>query len=272
MAAAWPVDSSRTLWHCGTCGLWTLHPTPSGDPSAIYDDAYYAGGYLSRVDVVSRFFNQQLAEVEKTVPVGEVLDVGCGLGLFVQEAARRGWRATGVDPSASAVRQTRQRTAAASGTEVLQGSFDRGVELSREFDLVTFWDSLCHVSDLKANLRGAVHVLKPGGSLVIKAAMRPDRAVRWALLFAAFKRSWAEAALHLATQWHQLTPRTLETWAPRFGLRMIRSYPVADPGETESIWSPPLSRAKIAQHVIEGIARRLAGSESFIAVLQKGTA
>ena len=265
----WRIDERRALWECPQCGLAMLRPPASEDPSAIYTRGYYESGYLSRVDVCEKFFGDQLAELERDVPKGRLLDVGCGIGYFLAVAARRGWSATGIDPSASAIEEARRRTQGLPNVTVIQGSLERTTRFSEAFDLVTFWDSIAHVSDVRANLRAASDALKMGGTLAIKTALRPPRTLRWAVMFAGIKKSWTEAALHLATQWNQMTPRTLEMWAPRFGLKMIRSYKVSDPGEKSGLWSGPFSRARVAQHVIEGIGQRLAGSASFIAILRK---
>lgn len=50
-------------------------------------------------------------------PYGPALDLGCGSGIWSVNLAARGWRVTGIDIVPKAIRQARERAAAA-GVEV----------------------------------------------------------------------------------------------------------------------------------------------------------
>lgn len=62
---------------------------------------------------------QQLAalldreEAERDVPLGRALDLGCGRGMHAMALARRGWTVTGVDVVPRAIKDARERAAAA---------------------------------------------------------------------------------------------------------------------------------------------------------------
>lgn len=76
------------------------------DVAAHYDRRYYddlASRYLRR----TRFARQRIRNVLGLTPPLEgrrVVDVGCGIGTFALEAAKRGATAVGVDPAPEAVR------------------------------------------------------------------------------------------------------------------------------------------------------------------------
>lgn len=95
------------------------------DVAGRYDAAYYgdlARRYLRR----TRFARQRLANVLSLLPEVDgrrVLDLGCGMGTFTIESARRGAFALGVDLSAEALPAAR-RVAAAAG--VAAGDHPRG--------------------------------------------------------------------------------------------------------------------------------------------------
>lgn len=102
-------------------------------------------------------------------PGARVLDVGCGLGTFVQVALRSGFDAHGVELDARDAEMARRRLEAAGlpAGRVVSGD---GASLpfeSGRFDLVTFFDVLEHVPHVGGVLDEAVRMLAPGGRLLI---------------------------------------------------------------------------------------------------------
>ena len=96
------------------------------------------------------------------LPVGHAVDVGCGRGDLAGLLVDRGWRVTGVEPSASACRAARRR-----GVDARQGTL-HDVELdSGAYDAAIFRHSLEHSADLAGDLATVVRALKPGGLVLI---------------------------------------------------------------------------------------------------------
>jgi 2-polyprenyl-3-methyl-5-hydroxy-6-metoxy-1,4-benzoquinol methylase len=109
-------------------------------------------------------FLDRLVQIESTMGVGTVLDVGPGLGTFLRLAAERGWRAEGVEVSAFAAEFIRRQHKLPVFTGDLV-SFAGSVK--RSFDLITFWDSLEHVTHPRDVLEAARQLLRPGGMIVV---------------------------------------------------------------------------------------------------------
>jgi len=85
------------------------------------------------------------------------------VGFFLAAAAEQGWEGKGVEISAWAVREARQRF----GLDVRQGSLET-VELPpASFDLITMWDVLEHLPDPKGALLRCGSLLKDGGYLAL---------------------------------------------------------------------------------------------------------
>jgi SAM-dependent methyltransferase len=114
--------------------------------------------------------NPLLVETAAPLPSGAALDLACGAGGDTVWLARRGWRVTAVDISATAVEQVRQRARELGlgdrvGTERhdLTRTFPRG-----EFDLVSaqYFHSPFEMSRSRV-LRLAAHALRPGGLLLV---------------------------------------------------------------------------------------------------------
>src|SRR5262249_58923543 len=106
-------------------------------------------------------YDHWLAALERTRPPGKILDVGCGTGLFLSVAQRRGWRPVGVDGSVDATRFARERF----GIEVTTGDFAAAFASGERFDAVTMWDVIEHSRDPVGLLRAARGCLAPGGVL-----------------------------------------------------------------------------------------------------------
>jgi 2-polyprenyl-3-methyl-5-hydroxy-6-metoxy-1,4-benzoquinol methylase len=95
---------------------------------------------------------------------GRLLDVGCGLGYFVERALTRGWDAYGCDTSAAWVAEARTRV---DRQRFALGGPDPS-QFTGRFDLVTAWDVLEHVHDPLPFLRALSALTVPGGRVFIR--------------------------------------------------------------------------------------------------------
>lgn len=87
------------------------------------------------------------------------MDVGCGLGTFMEAAVRRGYRVLGMEPSPVAAEQTRLLKLP------VQSGWPEG---KNRFDAVTMLDVFEHVPDPAAVLENCREHLKDGGILLIE--------------------------------------------------------------------------------------------------------
>ncbi len=97
------------------------------------------------------------------VPGGELLDVGCGGGLFLERMRSLGWRVVGVDPDARAVEVART----VRGLDVRLGTLEAQRFPDGRFDAVASSHVIEHVHDPLAFLRECARVTKPGGRVVM---------------------------------------------------------------------------------------------------------
>ena len=98
----------------------------------------------------------------RDLPVGKLLDIGCGVGDFLHIAEHNGWQCTGVEPSEEAREIARQR---------IKGDLLYSEDLNhlpdQSFDLITMWHVLEHVDDLKWQVAQLQRLIKPNGRIVI---------------------------------------------------------------------------------------------------------
>lgn len=95
---------------------------------------------------------------------GSVLEVGCGLGLYLTRLAARAGRAVGVEYEAGRAAEAGRRSAPAS---VLVGANESLPFEDASFDVVLSNEVIEHVGDDRASAAELVRVLRPGGRLVL---------------------------------------------------------------------------------------------------------
>ena len=148
--------------------------TPS-EPSPTPVD-FWEERYAGSSRVWSGAPNRTLVDVVADLAPGRALDLGCGEGADVIWLARRGWQATGIDISETAIARAR---AAASDLDLPDARFE-AADLSAwrpggRYDLVTasFLQSPVALSRAEILRAVAAHVAPGGHLLVIAHAEAP---------------------------------------------------------------------------------------------------
>jgi SAM-dependent methyltransferase len=93
-----------------------------------------------------------------------LLDIGCGSGMFLHLARKRGFASHGMDVSEAAVQLARRHY----GIQVRQGAIGDEVWDAGQFDFITMFHVLEHLPDPRAALRYARRLLKPDGGLIVQ--------------------------------------------------------------------------------------------------------
>ncbi|MEK6802008.1 MAG: class I SAM-dependent methyltransferase [Nitrospirota bacterium] len=140
----------------------------AGDIAAMYTGEEYSRNPYFSYDVGEfkalargRYANyvKALSDIESMVGVGNLLDVGCGAGAFLNVARQRGWDVSGVELSPKLSDVSRRAVRA----EVITASFE-SVELpAASYDVITMWDIIEHVVDPVLCMKKVSRLLKPGG-------------------------------------------------------------------------------------------------------------
>lgn len=157
---------------CTACGFqFNADFVGGGAESGTFSEDYYRQQQQAafakqfadfRHDPSTPVYLQRLAFIERHVRPGRILDVGCGLGVFLRLAGERGWQTQGVELSQFAARFARETH----GLEIHNGMLADFSAPDGSFDVVTFWDSIEHVAQPREDFEKAVRLLRPGGLLL----------------------------------------------------------------------------------------------------------
>jgi len=118
-----------------------------------------------------------VADAAALGPGDRVVDVGCGPGRFLREAAERGAEAVGVDPSPRMRRMATRFTPARLRPKVtvLDGSAERLPLEDRSATAAWAVASVHHWADVEAGLAELHRVLAPGGRLLLAERLARPR-------------------------------------------------------------------------------------------------
>jgi len=155
---------------CTDCGLLYRHPGIRPDrlgdlyASGRYAD-FLAGEYtrkrIARYEVAMAPFGPLLAAGEGR----RVLDFGCGDGLFLDLAHRRGFACHGVDLAEDAVEAARRKPG---GRQVHHGAPGEVPDIAAgDFDVITMWSVLAHLARPVEDVAMLRALLAPDGVLVL---------------------------------------------------------------------------------------------------------
>jgi SAM-dependent methyltransferase len=176
------------LYACTSCGTVQQPALPAGvellDLYRAMEDDHYLDEEPGRRATARRL----LRHVEKAAPRGRLLEVGCGHGLLLDEARRRGWAVIGLEPA----RAARAHAAETLGLDVRDALLDE-LDPATEggFEAIVMADVIEHLEDPVGALRAAAALLAGDGALCV---VTPDPASATARLAGA--RWWGYLPAH----------------------------------------------------------------------------
>lgn len=127
-----------------------------------------AGGLLFAIALllIGRLNARLAVELAEVSDADRVVDIGCGAGVAVRAAARRGARATGVDPAPVMLRVARLVTRGGRTVGWAQGSAEQVPVPDASATVLWSLATVHHWKDVHAGLAEAHRVLQPGGRLL----------------------------------------------------------------------------------------------------------
>src|SRR4030042_5271547 len=90
------------LYKCQNCGLVQVSHVPAKSAvAALYKGNYWKNyqPYGSQETAHRQYFEQKVQMIKKLRKNGRLLDIGCALGTFMEEAEKKGFQTAGIDIS-----------------------------------------------------------------------------------------------------------------------------------------------------------------------------
>ena len=193
--------SRAHLVHCADCGLIFAGRWPTErELTAHYQDY----GHWRDSPVTRQRYRELLRSFEPERHTNKLLDVGCGSGMFLEEARTRGWDVSGTEYGEGPRALARSR-----GLHVVRAPVTDQTFVANSFDVVTAFEVFEHVRDPRHEATVITEVLRPGGLLYcttpnFNSLSRRVLGPRWSII---------EYPEHL---WY-FTASTICQWLRRFG-------------------------------------------------------
>ena len=199
---------------CADCGHMQLERIPAEE---VLEESYEEA---ASTDYIEEEAGQRataasiLEQIECHRATGRLLDLGCWVGFFGSEAQKRGWSATGVEPSRFASDYAREEL----GLEVVSAGLFEADLPEGSFDVVFLGDVIEHLPDPAEAVRRIHSLLAPEGML---AMALPDAGSR--LARAMGRRWWSVIPTHV----HYFTRASMTLLLSQngFDVRDIRTQP-----------------------------------------------
>ena len=156
---------------CKSCGFKFTNPRPNSNEIGEY---YKAESYISHTNtskgLIAKIYHtvrkytlkSKVNLINRLCPQkGKLLDVGCGTGMFLNQANENGWKVSGIEPDSGARQITEKSIEAIIKTEILS-SFQ-----NEQFNIITMWHVLEHIHLLNETINWLKERLYEDGLLII---------------------------------------------------------------------------------------------------------
>lgn len=144
------------LCKCKSCNFVFAKKIPSIQELETYYEGYGRNDYLSPITI--KRYNELLDKLEKYRDTNNLLDVGCGIGYFLEEAKKRGWNVYGTEYTDEAI-----AICTAKGIQMKKGKLNPEDFGDLKFDILTSFEVLEHINNPLEELSNFNSLLRKGG-------------------------------------------------------------------------------------------------------------
>lgn len=144
------------LVKCKSCKFVFCEPIPSTEELEEHYKGYGRNDYLSPITI--KRYNELLDTFEEFRKTNKILDVGCGIGYFLEVAKERGWDVYGTEYTDEAI-----QICSSKGINMQKGILSSRNYQNEEFDIITSFEVIEHINNPIEELMNFYKVLRKGG-------------------------------------------------------------------------------------------------------------
>ncbi len=216
------TDEYFTLSVCNNCNFVFTNPVPDIESIGKYygTEKYLShdtnsNGILGNIYKTVRYFNLRgkYSLIKNFKTSGQILDIGCGTGEFLNFMKQKNWETFGIEPEVKAKEFAINNYHLDIFPEDKLNEFDKN-----KFDLITMWHVLEHVYDLNERLGIISDLLKNDGIFInaLPIIDSPDAKK--------FGNYWA--GLDVPRHLHHFSYESFSQLANNNGFKVIGSFPM----------------------------------------------
>lgn len=144
------------LCSCNSCGFVFARRIPTTQELVEHYEGYGRNDYLSPITI--QRYHELLDSFEPYRKTNRLLDVGCGIGYFLEVAKERGWEVYGTEYTDEAVGICENK-----GITMHQGMLDPTNYEPGSFDIMTSFEVIEHINNPAEEIQNSSQLLRPGG-------------------------------------------------------------------------------------------------------------
>lgn len=143
---------------CNQCGMLRTSPSPLLISPDFYQDENVSHSHEKNIELWKQFSKEIVDNIKKYKVSGRLLDIGCNIGIFVNQAKEAGFNAEGIDLNQSATEFGRNQLGANIRCQSLES-----IPGENLFDVITMNHVIEHIQDLDSFFTHVKRLLKKDG-------------------------------------------------------------------------------------------------------------
>ena len=147
---------SNYLVRCVSCRFVFSAKKPSQEELVDHYNQYTRDDYLPPLTI--KRYNELLDVMEKYRKTNKLLDIGSGMGYFLEQAKRRGWDVYGTEFTDVAI-----EICSSKGINMFKGALDSAQYENDSFDVITSMEVIEHINNPRIELEKINKFLRSGG-------------------------------------------------------------------------------------------------------------
>jgi len=207
---------------CASCGFKFTNPRPDESDLGRY---YKSEEYVSHSNTKKGFINatyqsvrkytllKKLQLISKYFRTGNILDIGCGTGEFLNTCKNAKWTTLGIEPDDDARKMAVENYGLDVRTESDMKDLPDG-----SFNIITMWHVLEHVPKLNERVEELKRLIKPNGVIIIAVPNCNSLDAK------IYKEHWA--AYDVPRHLYHFTPKDIEALFKKHTMKAVGIQPM----------------------------------------------